>query len=278
MTFTFFALPAIVGLVTKAGMFAYTRWSGVHNALTRCYLALLFTLVLYNVFEIGLFVNHRDGVTTPLSESMIRLVVSAMYVATATFLHLALITVIPRKDDRQGLSRLGAVLLYVPPLVLLVLFWGTSLLVTGFVPMSYTYTRVPGPLYFLFELYISGYLIAAFAALLYGAYRQTHARQRARNKIMLLGSLPMIVLGVAIVVLQRFGLRAFNATATITVTMTICLAFAAYATHARRPFEPEFLVPWSRLRKRKATFYSDVEALSREIKNMASVADMVQRL
>src|SRR5207249_3176827 len=83
MTFTFFALPAIVGLVTKAGMLAYVRWTRVHNQKTRLYLGMLIALAAYNLVEISLFVNHQEGVMTPAIEYTMQLLSSIIYLIVA---------------------------------------------------------------------------------------------------------------------------------------------------------------------------------------------------
>jgi hypothetical protein len=278
MTFTFFALPAIFGLVTKAVMFLYARWTSVHNTQTRLYLATLISLAVYNLFEISLFVNHQDGVMTSAIEYTMRSLATIIYLIVAIVFHLSLVTALPRNSARGNLTKAGIAMVYAPTLILEVLLWCSSLLIVQFIPMSYTYTRVAGPLYFLFEIYTGVYLSAAIALFLYGAYTHPLATRRAQNKLLLIGFSPLVLLGLTIIGLQHFGFRGFNATATVTLALTFFLAFGAYATHQRRLYDIEFFIPWSNTRRRKTAFYDRLRAAIAEIAHIDHVGGMVQRV
>ncbi len=278
MTFTPYALPAIIALLAKAGMYFYARYSKVHNLQTQLYLLLLFSLSIQNIAEITFFTHLAgepgDRANPPGGD----LYFSASIFAVAFFLHLALVMT-TRWRGRQGNIPVSAIiLLYTPVVVLQALLWLTPSLVAGFERMNYTYTKIPGPLYFLFEFYVVGYLSTTVGLLIYGSHAQVTAFQRLQNKLLLVGIFPFVALVIVIISLQRFGFRTFNTTGTLPVTITFLLAVTAYAIHQCRLFDIEFFIPWSKVRKRKTLFYKRIQALIAEIADMSSVNKIVQGL
>lgn len=165
MQFTPYALPAIVALLAKLGMFFYARRSNVHNLQTRLYLLFLFSVSIQNVAEITFFTTRVDGSTIPPG---VRLYFAASIVAIGLFLHFAITIGTGSRLPSRDLPPYALVLLYAPTLILESLLWSGPLLVAGFDRMHYTYTKIPGPLYFLFECYAIGYLSAALALFVYG--------------------------------------------------------------------------------------------------------------
>lgn len=275
MTFlTPYALPAVVALIAKAGMYFYARYSKVHNLQTQLYLLFLFSLSIQNLAEIASFAAHQQGLTSPPSGL---LYFSSSIVAIAFLLHLAL--VLRRNSSvRENLPLPGIVLLYIPALVLEILLWFSPLVVAGFEPMSYTYTKIPGPLYFLFQLYAIGYVCGALGALVYGAMRHPSTFRRLQNKLLVLGLFPWVGLVIAIITLQQFGFRGFNSTVTLPLAITFFLAISAYATHQYRLLDIEFFIPWSKVHQRKTAFYNRIQAIVAEIAQLPTVNKIVQSL
>ena len=269
-----YAFPAILALLAKVGIFFYARYSNVHNLQTRIYLLFLFALSIQNLSEIAVLVSHAERWPEPSGG---RLYFSASIVAIAFFLHLALVMGRNSSRPEDNISTRGILFLYAPCFVLETLLWLTSLLISGFERVAYTYTKVPGPLYFLFELYAVGYLGAAAVLFLYGARTHVATFRRLQNRFLLIGLLPFVALVVAVIVLQHFGVR-ISATTTLPVAMTFFLGVTAYATHQHRLFDIEFFVPWSKLRKRKTAFYKKIQSLVAEIAEMNSVQRIVQSL
>lgn len=277
MTYTPYAIPAVIALLAKVGIFFYARYSRVHNLKTRIYLIFLFCMAVQNLMEIQFFTADAEGGASnpPTVSGLLYFGVSIL--AIALLLHLAVILA-TNSREQGNLSRRGLLTIYIPATVLEVLLFTTPLLVAGFERMGYTYTRVPGQLFFLWELYAIGYLVAAVAFLFYGAWRQGTAFERLQNRLLLIGLLPILLVVVAVIGFQHFGFRVFNATATLPFAVTFFLIVTAYATHQYRLFDIAFFIPWSTVRKRKTAFYQRIQALIAEISDMSSVSRIVQGL
>ncbi len=274
MEITAYAIPAIVALFLKAGIYFYSRSFNVHNLQTRLFLLFLFGISVQDLTEIVAFMGKAQGLPNPPG-GLLYFGASILFIGL--LLHLALVMATSWLDN--ALSRRGRVtlmLLYLPTVTLEVLLWATPLLVVGFEPMTYTYTKIPGPLYFLFELYVYVYLCAAVALFVYGARREHAPSRRARNKIMLIGLAPFFGIVFLVVGLQRFGFRGFNTTMTLPIALTFFLAVAAYATHQHRLFDIQFYLPWSKVRKRKTVFYRRIQSVIAEIALLDSVKEIVE--
>lgn len=275
MQLTPYALPAIVALLAKAGMYFYARYSKIHNLQTRLYLLFLFSLSIQNLAEITFFTAKAEGLPAPSGG---RLYFGASIPAIAFLLHLALAMATNWRSIHGRRPTIGVMLLYAPALVLEVLLWATPSLVAGFQPLNYTYTKIPGPLYFLFELYALSYLLFAAALLLYGARTQVVTFRRLQNKLLSIGLFPWVALVLTVISLQHFGFRGFNTTATLPLAITFFLAVTAYATHQYRLFDIDFFIPWSKVRKRKTAFYDRIQAMIAEIADLTSVKKVVESL
>jgi DNA-binding protein Fis len=277
MQFTPYALPAIVALLAKAGMFFYARYSKVHNLQTKLYLLFLFCLSAQNLVEICFFL--RRGEELMFSPTQIgTLYYSASILAMALLLHFASVMGSTWRGKQVNVRRSLVILLYAPALILETLLWGGSQLILGFEPMSYTYTKIPGPLYFLFQLYAFGYMCAAGGLFMYGARAHRTTVARLQNRLVLTGLLPIIAVVLVVICMQQLGIRGVSATTTLPLAITFFLVVTAYATHQYRLFDIEFFVPWSKIRKRKTMFYERIKAVIAEIADMSSVHRIVQSL
>ncbi|MFL6621959.1 MAG: 3-oxoacyl-[acyl-carrier-protein] synthase III C-terminal domain-containing protein [Sulfurifustis sp.] len=273
VVFTPYALPAVVSLLIKIVIYFYARATAIHNRQTRLYLLFLFSLSIQNLAEIVFLTGRAEGMPEPGSEG--QLYFAASIVAVVLLLHLVLVST--RWADRKiHVSRL--VLLYTPAIVLQTLLWGTTLFVAGFQPMNYTYTKIPGPLFFLWEAYVIGYFLIVLVLLISNIRKQQDVFRRLQNKLLLLGLSPFIALAIAIIVLQRFGFREFNSTATLPVAITFFLIVTAYAIHQHRLFDVEFFIPWSRVRKRKTLFYQRIQTLIAEVTQISSRQKILEAL
>lgn len=274
MDITPYAIPAFLALAVKAVIFFYARFSGLRNLETRLYLLFLFALAVQNLAEISVFTSKAQGLSSPSGGL---LYFAGSILALALFLHFTL--VLAQEERARSLRDSLVALIYLPAAGLELLLWSGNWLVAGFVPLGYTYTKIPGPLYFLFEFYAVGYVCLGAAILLYGSRQQDTPIKRLKNKITFLSLLPMFVVVVAVISLQHYSnLRAFNTTVTLPIAITFFLAVSAYATHQYRVFDIEFYIPWSKVRKRKTAFYGCIRAMIAEIADLGSVREAVHRL
>lgn len=274
-------LPASIALIFKLALLGYSIKSPTKNLTTRLFLVLLTVLALHNVSEIlGLNYFVQYGIT-PAAESYGKFYGFAYFAllipAIALILHVSLQLSFdtPQQDPRTKLQYL----LYLPGVVLLFLLLFTDKLVLGFQPFKNTVLRVPGPWYSLFETYLTVYLLAAIANLFYGARSsRTYTIRRIRNRLWLLGLLPMGVLVVYLIIANHFGLAKITSTIYLPIAITFLLVVTTYATHEYRLFDIEFFIPGSKIRKRKTVFYKRIQATIAEIADLRSVKEIVQHL
>lgn len=261
--------PALLALIAKAVIFFYARNTRQRNLETHLYLLFLFALSIQNLSEIFVFLG-------PSQYEMVLVYFGASIVAIGLLLHLALATG-TNWSLKIDTSNLWPALIYAPAVVLEILLWFTDLLVVGVEPMDYTYTKIPGPLYYLFVIYVLAYLSAVPTALLYGSIKLDGSTRRARAKLILLGLAPPVLVVITVVTLQNYGLRAFNTTITLPIAVTFFLAVTAYATHQYRIFDLAFYIPWSKVRSRKTAFYSRIRAMVSEVADLKTVGETTRR-
>lgn len=279
MQYAAYALPAVAALLAKAGIFFYARHSAVDNVQTRLYLLFLFCLSIQNLAEIQLFITNAGSLTNP-PQFIGTLYFSTSIAAVALLLHLSLLIARDSERDRNrdGLTGASLVILYAPALVLEIVLWTSPLVVAGFEPTGYSYSKIPGPLYPLFQGYAIAYLFAAPVVLYYGYRNQTTPFRRLQNKLFLVGLLPIPLLVGSVIVLQELGFRAINSTATLPLAVTFFLVVTAYATHQYRLFDIEFFLPWSKIRKRKTAFYRRIQATIAAIAELKSARQIMRLL
>src|SRR5690606_37493222 len=250
----------------------------VQNAQTRAFLLFLLCLAIMDLTEIELFLSNAGTLSNP-PDLIGTLYFSASVAAIALLLQLALL--IARAVDAypdRGLAPATLAVIHAPNIVLQLLLWGTTSVVAGFEATGYTYSKVPGPLYPLFQGYAISYLCAA-PVLLYQGYRsQSTPFRRLQNKLFLVGLMPIPLVAVSVMVLQQAGVRAINSTATVPLAVTFFLVVTAYATHQYRLFEIEFFIPWSRVRRRKTAFYQRIQATIGAIAELRSARQIIRLL
>lgn len=253
------ALPAIIALLFKGGIYAYAHYSRQHSVLTRLYLLFLFALSVQNLAEITHFFVWEQGV---IPDFPLRLYYACSIIALAFVFHFALAV----SDDRfrRGGGTATAPV-YALGVILVGLVFQGDLLIRGFTPIGYSLTRVPGPLYPLFEVYALGIIAAVIGSLTYGLFRQVTPRKRARCGVVLLAIVPMAALVAVVLIFLHFGIKAFNATFTNPFAITYFLVVTAYATHRHRLFDIQFYLPGSRLRREKQAFYAGIGKLLSEL-------------
>lgn len=269
------SLPAVVALVFKVILMVYAGYSTIRTRQTRLFLLLLFVLAIHNVTEIMVFFHGRHGV--PLFDAFAYFTVAT--VALAVFVHVALSLALDTDPvDRPRGYRWALLGLYGYMVVLEILLLGTDLLITGFAPLGYSYYRLPGPLYVLFELYAVSAFVAVITLLIYGSLKLQSRQRRLQCQYMLLGTSPMAMLVVANIVLMHYGSNWLNTPVTFPIAATFFLAVTTYAVHQHRLFDIQFFIPWSKVRKRKTAFYSRIRSMIAEIADLVSVNQAVDRL
>jgi hypothetical protein len=235
-----YAIPAILALLAKAVIFLYARKTGTRNFLTRLFVWFLVVLSLQNLAEIALFTSYAQQLDKPFGGM---LYFSTVVLALAMLLHIVLILVLDWPNS--PLQRKLTWWLYSPVIPLALLIWFSPWLIAGFQITSFGYREISGPAYFIFEFYVFATSISVLALLFYGNRPSEFPWRKLKNRLMLIGLLPPLLVVLSVMTLQHFEIYVFNATATLPIAITFFLIITAYSIHRHRLFDIQFYIPGS---------------------------------
>lgn len=267
------AIPAFIALVSKLGLLAYSLSVRKQGSTAHLVAILLIVLLLANAVEfVGLSV--LEGNITPLLSWIGFTYFASFVIAMTLIVHTAfrLSFDFPANDPRMRLQ----FLFYAPMAVLVYLLLATDLVVAGFQTFQSTILRVPGPLYVLFESYVTIYLVISVASLIYGARGSRNpAARRNRNQLLLLALLPTGLLLLYLFIGNYWYLPRLTSTIYLPIPLTLFLLVATYSTHSYRVWDLSFVVPGSKVRRRKSEFYRRVQGLVTQITEDGSVENVL---
>jgi hypothetical protein len=233
LTLPLIALPAVSALILKAGVYFYTRSAGVaHSLETRLFLLFLLFLTVQNIAEV--FGAYRLNVGGSVPHFEAKLFYAATGVAMACLFHLALHLAAPER------SRVRTILPFFVYgwVALLELLLPTSWLIQDFEILDYgvglSVTRVPGPLYFLFEFYVIAIFTAVVGLSFYGSKKHDTLRARIKCRMLLVAIIPLVIYKTLALLLLHFDMKWMNWTVGGPVVITYFLAVMAYAIHSQR--------------------------------------------
>jgi hypothetical protein len=271
INFWLVSLPALISLSLKGGIYLYAHFSRTHSLLTRLYLFTLFAFSIQNIAEVAHFYTLIERGVMPNFE--VNVFYAATIIAYAFLFHLSLALAF---DPRDKTIRKLAAAIYLYAVILEALLFLTPWLIVGYTPIrQYTVTRIPGPLYWAFEMYTVGICLATIGMLAYGLKRQLSSYKRSQIKIVLMAIIPINLVLVTVLLALHTGVRLFNASVTMPIALTFFLVLTAYAIHQYRLFDIEFFMPWSKMRKRKTAFYARIQATIAEIADLRSVQEVL---
>ncbi len=273
MAIPIYAIPAIVALIVKGVIYLYVHLAGMRSLQTRLYVLFLLSLSIQNAAEVIIIVQAAKGFTYAPAGF---LYFAASIAAIPLLIHIALELALDW--SKRPYAPLYTPFLYAPAVILELLLLFTPWLVQGFEQADYTYTRIPGPLYILFEFHIIAPFIAVLALLYYGGKTQNTSTKRLKNKCMFIGLAPFALIPIIVIVLQRFDIRWFNTTVTLPIALTFFLVVTAYAIYQHRLFDIQFYIPWSKVRQHKTAFYKRIHNMIREIADLDSVNAVMEKL
>jgi hypothetical protein len=267
-----YSIPAIVALTLKLGILYAARRTGVRNDQSRLFeLAVLASMVM-NLVEITIF--HYATPATIVTG--IRVYYAAALAVVGVLTHLAITITFGNRGSRP---RARWFVFYGIPLALVAVVFFTPWIVAGFQPFrGYTYIRIPGPLYGLFEGYIVlGCLTFAFLPL-FGIRAGRLPRECDQCKLWMLTVTPPALLVVSVMILLHFEIWIYSATVTLPLLLTLHLAAIGYAVHSRRIIEVDYYIPLSRKRRAKLEFYKRLLELFDERRPPTDMRAVLQRL
>ena len=266
-----YSVPAILAFILKIGILFFSLRAERHNFQTRLFIAALLGSMVINIAEIAGFQKLLEP------ERAFTLHYAAHILTLAILAHLAVSVSFDRFPER--LFSATGVLIYGYGFMLEGLLVFTSTLVAGFEPIGdYTYTRIPGPLFWIYELFMFACLatITVLPALRLRNIRDIAARNRCKLWVAL--STPLTLLVLTILVLLHLGFRWFNATVTTPLLMALFLAAVGYAVHHHRLIDLNFYFPWTHFKKLKTGLYTQLVAFGRTIPRFRTIEQLLDRL
>ena len=268
-----YALPAIIAFVFKVILLLYANASSSQSKVTRLFVIFLFALSLNNLAEVSFFLAGGKDVIPVLPLNLYFL---SAFAALALFVHLFSSFVFGSLTNVKATFGLTGLYGYAGALAALLLL--TPWLITGYAPLGHSYYRVPGPLYFLFEIFALVCFAVAVAVLIYGALRESVHRTRIKCQLMLVGIAPMTIIVVSNIALMHYGITWLNTPMLLPAAITFFLVIATYAIVQYRIFDIQFYIPWSSVRKRKSAFYQRIRSMIAEIADLDSPSQLLDRL
>jgi DNA-binding protein Fis len=271
------AIPALIALIFKLILLAYSARFPSKSLITRWFVGLLLVLALHNLAEVLLLYHFVHYGITAVMAAYGYGYIGFLILAIALILDISLrLSFDPQPDGMREKLR---PLLYVPAAALLFLLLFTDHLVVGFQPFKNTVLRIAGPWYFSFETYLIVYFQMALVYLMYGARNtRTSAIRRTRSRLWLIGIAPVVLLLDYLIIANHFGVARISSTIYLPVALTFFLVVTTYATHEYRLFDIEFYIPWSTVRQRKTAFYARIQATVAELADLASVDQALERV
>lgn len=204
------AFPSAIVLAIKIWLFFYARHTLINeNRVLGVFLA---ALLLLNLSEL-IGYNYLQDIPNALTPLLCYY--AALICTIYAFVNLSA-------------SMSGVLWLYRPvvqgvlAVILVILMFGSEQLIAGVQSIGYSYTRVPGPYYWVLPLYIVINLLLAIALLCFGVFRHDERIMRRRCLVVLLGFLPTVLVMFLIIALMTLGYK-MNASVLISITTTIFL-------------------------------------------------------
>lgn len=266
-----YTLPALFAFISKIVILVLSLRAERQNFQTRLFIAALIASMVINVAEVvGL-----QNLIAP--ERMVVLHFAAHIMMLALLVELA-ISISLDELSNELFSKIRLVIYgYASLLEVLLLF--TPMLISGAEPLGdYTYTRIPGSLYWIYELYVVTTMVAIMLLPVWGLRRDRDIAMRNRCKLWVVLSAPLVVLVLIIIGLLHFGIHWFNVTVTTPLLIATFMAAVGYAVHHQRPIDLNFYLPGSRIKTFKINLYTKLADFSREIPRIRNIGRLLRQL
>ena len=266
-----YTLPALLAFISKIVILVLSLRAERHNFQIHLFIVALLGSMVINIAEIAVL----QKLATPLFAVTLHYV--AHVVTLALLAHLAVCVSVDH-FNKKLFSMAGAVI-YAYAVMLGVLLIFTPKLIAGVEPIgNYTYTRIPGPLFWIYELFMLICLAAITVLPAWGLREGRDETARNRCKLWLTLSSPLVILILAVLILLHFGFRWFNATVTAPLLIAMFMVAVGYAVHHQRPIDLNFYLPGSRIKRFKIDLYTKLADFGREIPRFRSISQLLKQL
>lgn len=268
-----YSLPAIFAFITKVFLLVYSSRSPLRDVRTRLFVIAVVVSMFMNVIEITGLQGYWGGS-----------IVYAGYVYNgalaglfAVLAHLAIWVAF--EYPPVALRKWLPLSLYGCLLLLWILLACTDLLITGFEWLGeYTITRIPGPLYPLFEFFAACTLLTILVLPIRGLRQGDDGRLRSRCQIWMIAAVPSCLLLIAVLTLLRLDVKLFNATVTMPIPMALLLVAVGYCVHNNRIIDLTSYVPFTKAKRSKRGLYASLRAAVTDAAGTESVKQLLDRL
>lgn len=143
--------------------------------------------------------------------------------------------------------------------------------ITGFQYISYSYTREPGPYYWIVQLYILSMIIAAFALLFFSTKKNPRNSLNAkRAKVLLVAITPLFVFGLALIPLMQLGVQ-INASVLFPIFTAYFLLVLIHTEKRESLFSILMRMPFSDERKSLINITKEIQSylINTELRKLA---------
>lgn len=263
-----YTLPAILAFISKIAILVLSLRAERRNLQTRLFVFALLSSMAINIAEIIV---------------LQKLIVPDLAVVLHFVAHIMMLALLVQLAISMSFDELSAKLfpkirmvIYGYTLLLEGLVIFTSLVISGAEPLGgYTYTRIPGPLYWIYELFVVTAMLAITLLPAWGL-RQQDIAARNRCKLWVVLSAPLAVLVLVIVGLLHFGLHWFNVTVTTPLLIALFLAAVGYAVHHHHPIDLNFYLPGSCTKKSKTKLYDQLDTFNRVMPRFRTLSGLLE--
>ena len=198
----FYSIPAILALFTKCSILYFSRTAKVQNTQTRLFLASLFFSTILSLAEVSLL--NRLFTDPPWAEIITYF--AASIPTLAVLLHLSISVSFDDWNTPRFYPLYFVLYTYAAVLEILLLF--TPWLVAGLEPFNnYSFTRIPGPVYWLYETFLLLGFLGIIVFPLFGLRRGRSCFVRNKCKLWILALSPMALLVITVVILLRLKIQ-----------------------------------------------------------------------
>ncbi len=266
-----YTLPAIFAFLSKIAILVLSLRAERHNLQTKLFVAALLASMIINIAE-------SAGLQKWMAfDHAVMLHYASHIMLLALLAHLAVSVSFDNLSEKI-FSAVGIIIYgYVLALEGLLIF--SQALIIGAEPLGdYTFTRIPGPLFWVYELFMLTCLAAITVLPAWGLRKGREETARNRCKLWLVLSAPLVVLILAVLVLLHFGFRWFNATVTTPLLIAMFMATVGYAVHHQRPIDLNFYLPGSQLKRFKINLYAKLADFGRKIPRFRSISQLLKQL
>jgi len=268
-----YSVPAILAFAAKVFLLVYSARSPTRNIRTRLFVVAVLISIALNVVEVAAFQGYFG--------SAIAYAGYAYYIALGALLAVLfqLSVWVAFEHPPIALRKWLVLSIYGYLLALVVLLASSQLLIAGFQWLGgYTLTRVPGPLYPIFELFAGITLLTILLLPVRGIRQRHNGRLRSRCQIWMLAAAPSCLLVITVLTLLRLDIRWFNATVTLPIPMALLMAAIAYCVHNTRVVDLSWYFPFAKARRVKQSLYTSLTRIVNDAPAGESTKQMLDRL